>query len=205
MAFRGRGRGRGGGGGFGGRGISVADIVGGTMEELGISHTQMQSLNGEATPLFPPIKLPAPAPLTESDKYLVHKMRIVTDRMINLYPSAHQKTDGNDEAEMVHVTVPEMAMEDPLVCFVPREINENMSHELLTSADGRAAILRPRAFEQTLKSLEQKEGKAKPDAVDEEEEVDEDEDMGDEEIDDYQQDYYGSDDNDSDGGYEEAY
>ncbi|OQR90424.1 ubiquitin-specific protease [Thraustotheca clavata] len=207
MAFRGRGRGRGGfGGGFGGRGgISVADIVGGTMEELGISHTQMQMLNGENTPLYPPIKLPAPAQLNESDKYLVHKMRIIADRMVNLYPTAHQKSDVIDDAEIVHVTAPEMAMEDPLVCFVPREINENISHELLIPNDGRPTILRPRAFEKTLKSLEQKEGKAKPDIVGEEEEVDEDEDMGDEEIDDYQHDYYGSDDNESDGGYEEVY
>jgi hypothetical protein len=107
-------------------------------------------------------------------------------------------------------------MDNPLICFVPREIDENISHELLHNADGRPMILRPRAFEQTLQSLEQKEqkeGKAAkrkfPEGDDDEMqnenhhggEEDEDDMIEDElEENDYQMDYYNQSDLDSDGG-----
>ncbi|RHY25020.1 hypothetical protein DYB25_006455 [Aphanomyces astaci] len=66
-------------------------------------------VQGEGNTLFPPVKLPAPVKLSDSDMYLVHKMRVVSDRMNHLYPVA--KTADSD-LEVVHVTVPE-------VFFVP--------------------------------------------------------------------------------------
>ncbi|KAF0693550.1 Aste57867_15492 [Aphanomyces stellatus] len=207
MAFRGRGRGRGGGGGFGSRGISVADIVGGTMEELGMSHTQLVNLSGEGNALFPPVKLPAPVALTDSDMYLIHKMRVVADRMNHLYPASSKM--ANDAAEIVHVTVPEVESEDPLVRFVPQEINENIRHDGKFTLQGENArgTLRPRAFEHTLKSLEQREQKSKvaTDDVVPEDDLDMDEEELEEEEDvDYGVDHYASEDDDDDG-FEEAF
>ncbi|KAH9195305.1 hypothetical protein AeNC1_002718 [Aphanomyces euteiches] len=207
MAFRGgRGRGRG-GGGFGSRGISVADIVGSTMDELGMSHNQLVNLSGDGHALYPPVKLPAPVELSHSDMYLVEKMRVIADRMTHLYP-ASKPTD--DEADIVHVTLPEMALDDPHMCFVPKEINENIRHDatdLTLVANGRSTVLRPRPVDYTLKSLEQREQKSKAAAdeiaPDDDGEMDE-EDMEEEEDVDYGVDHYASEDDD-DGYDEEAF
>ncbi|ETV91702.1 hypothetical protein H310_13771 [Aphanomyces invadans] len=207
MAFRGRGRGRGGGGGgFGSRGISVADIVGSTMDELGMSHTQLVNLTGEGNALFPPVKLPAPVKLSDSDMYLVHKMRVVSDRMTHLYPVSNA---ADAEQEVIHVTAPEVNLEDPNMCYVPKEIYENIRHDGAVVGGATSAILRPRAFEHTLKSLEQREQKSKgPEdataaAAFDDLDMDED-DLEDDEDVDYGVDHYASE-NDDDDFDEEAF
>ncbi|RHY32577.1 hypothetical protein DYB32_002444 [Aphanomyces invadans] len=78
-----------------------------------------EELCGEGNALFPPVKLPAPVKLSDSDMYLVHKMRVVSDRMTHLYPVSNA---ADAEQEVIHVTAPEVtsqkSFQHPMKLFI---------------------------------------------------------------------------------------
>jgi hypothetical protein len=75
-------RGRGGGRGrFGGRGSVTQDLIRDNLEDLGIDAFQMME-NRIPPPLYPPVELPMPIPLTDEDNYLISKNRELTSRFV---------------------------------------------------------------------------------------------------------------------------
>uniref|UniRef100_M4B8Q2 DNA-directed RNA polymerase III subunit n=1 Tax=Hyaloperonospora arabidopsidis (strain Emoy2) TaxID=559515 RepID=M4B8Q2_HYAAE len=206
---RGRGRGR---VRFGGsRDSMLADIMDETREDLGLSYAQMELLHAEeGTALYPPLELPQPEALTDSEAYLIQRQRLLAHKLEGLYhhpweaeassSDAAGRKQTSDSAAFVHVTVPETQKANEV--YVPEELQGNsLSGSRTAAARGsmHRGIVQPRAFETVFKTLEAQEKKIAADKAKASEQEAEDgmideaeEDLGDD-MNDYTYDYYDSD------------
>ncbi|CAI5736610.1 unnamed protein product [Hyaloperonospora brassicae] len=217
---RGRGRGRGRVRFGGSHDSMLADIMDETREDLGLSYAQMEMLHAEeGTALYPPMELPQPEALTDSEAYLIQRQRLLAHKLESLYHPWEAEAVGSDAAAaaaggagggggwkhtsdaaaFVHVTVPETPKGNEL--YVPDELQGNSLHGGRAGARGptNRAIVPPRAFETVFKTLEAQEKKIADDKAKAGEQEAEDgvldeaeEDLGDD-MNDYTYDYYDSD------------
>lgn len=199
MSRRGRGGGR---GGFGRKGPSSGkDLIGETMEDLGLNHDEVDLADADA--LFPSVEPPIPVRLTDKDAYLVQKQREMMHEMDIIFERDRTLTGMNRTGlklpQNIEIVVPNEKLADEI--YFPTELSYHRTCK--TTSEGStftstASILQPKAFESTFKALEVRESKSKVNEADQQMHLSEEE-LSADEADDYQADYYGSE-NESDDG-----